>query len=52
MNLEVKVRLEHKSKAPVAADVVGANLGLNENCSDDDHDTDVDKEVEELQKRL
>ena len=52
MNLEVKVRLEHKSKAPVSVDVVGASLGLNENCSDDDHNTDVGKEVEELQKRL
>ena len=51
VNPEIKVRLK-KSKVPVALDVVGANLGLNENCSDDDHDTDVNEEVEELQKRL
>ena len=48
VNPEVKVRFEHKCKAPVAVDA-----NLNESCSDDDRDTDdVDEEVEELQKRL
>ena len=41
VNPEVKVRFEHKSKAPVAVDA-----NLNESCSDDDRDTDdVDEEV-------
>ena len=50
VNPEVKVRFEHKSKAPVAIDVVDASL--DKSCSDDNHDTDADEEVKELQKRL